>query len=541
MKRHFLVCAALAMVMMLPDDAWAIGGRGGGGRGGGFHGGMGGARPGGGMRPGGMPAGRPNMSAPQFGGGNRMARPSTGFPSANRPGAGFQPNPSRPGGGLVPSTRPATRPSYGQQAGGQRPGMDRFPGTSIPNLGESRPGRAPGIERPDLVNRPLPNRPNAGNFPGAAGRPDLANRPGNVLQPGQRPTPGGVSDFLGMHEPLRPGGAGGGAATRPGLANRPGASTLPARPGTIRPGEGNRPFRPDGNLNQAIHNRPGWANVGQGTLDNIQSKWQDNFRPNRPGGDQLANWAQNHPDRMDRWNDWANNVQDHWQNHHHDGCFGPYWWHDHPHNYPGWHYWHRFPEYGWGYWWTVPTWGALTNWFTWSAPANVWSQPAYYDYGQGGNVYYEDNSVYVGGEEVSSAEDFAKSAATLATVEPPANEQEAAQAEWMPLGTFAVSTSEKDIDPNWVIQLAVDKQGVISGTYYNTVSDAAEGVQGQVDKETQRVAFRIGDNQDVVVETGLYNLTQNEAPALVHFGTDRVENYLLVRLEQPDNLETASQ
>jgi hypothetical protein len=104
----------------------------------------------------------------------------------------------------------------------------------------------------------------------------------------------------------------------------------------------------------------------------------------------------------------------------------------------------------------------------------------------------------------------------------------------MPLGTFAISASEKDVDPNRVLQLAVDKQGVVSGTLYNTETDDAQTVQGQVDKDTQRVAFRVGESEDLVAETGLYNLTQDEVPLLVHFGADKTENYLLVRMEQPE-------
>ena len=46
--------------------------------------------------------------------------------------------------------------------------------------------------------------------------------------------------------------------------------------------------------------------------------------------------------------------------------------------------------------------------------------------------------------------------------------------------------------------------------------------------------MRIGDKENIVVETGLYNLTQNEAPALVHFGPDKVEDWLLVRLEDEE-------
>ena len=126
------------------------------------------------------------------------------------------------------------------------------------------------------------------------------------------------------------------------------------------------------------------------------------------------------------------------------------------------------------------------------------------------------------------------SAMDLATVEPPASEEEAAEAEWMPLGTFAVSTDEQDTDPSLTVQLAVNREGVVAGTLYNIETDEAQSVQGAVDRETQRVAVRFGENEELVAETGLYNLTQDEAPVLVHFGADKTENYLLVRLEEPE-------
>jgi hypothetical protein len=185
----------------------------------------------------------------------------------------------------------------------------------------------------------------------------------------------------------------------------------------------------------------------------------------------------------------------------------------------------------------VPTFAACTNWFSWSAPAAVWSEPIYYDYGTGGNVYYEGDTVYVDGEEVGIAEDFAASAMDLATVPPPESEEQAEEAEWLPLGTFAVSANKKEDEPSRVLQLAVDKEGIISGTLYNTETDEAQTVLGQVDRETQRVAFRIGESEDIVVETGLYNLTENDVPVMVHFGPDKVEYWLLVRLDAPEDAD----
>jgi hypothetical protein len=58
-------------------------------------------------------------------------------------------------------------------------------------------------------------------------------------------------------------------------------------------------------------------------------------------------------------------------------------------------------------------------------------------------------------------------------------------------------------------------------------------ISGQVDKKTQRVAWKIGSN-NTVMETGLQNLTQDVASCLVHFGPDTTQTWLLVRLKQPE-------
>ncbi|TWT40746.1 hypothetical protein Pla111_31640 [Botrimarina hoheduenensis] len=275
-----------------------------------------------------------------------------------------------------------------------------------------------------------------------------------------------------------------------------------------------------------INRRPGWANIDNSTNLNLHNRWNNAFA--RPG------WANPGVARRGYWNGWADGVRHGWGHHHHAGrWFNNSWWLGHPHALCGWHYHYWNHSHGWNYWWTVPTWSAVTNWFTWSQPQTVWSQPVYYDYGVGGNVVYEGDSVLVGGTQVASREEFAMSAMDLATVEPPATEEEAAEAEWMPLGTFAVSTDERDTDPNLTLQLAVNRDGIVAGTLYNVQTDDATSVQGAVDQQTQRVAIRFGENDELVAETGLYNLTQEEAPVLVHFGPEKTENYLLVRLDEP--------
>ncbi len=101
------------------------------------------------------------------------------------------------------------------------------------------------------------------------------------------------------------------------------------------------------------------------------------------------------------------------------------------------------------------------------------------------------------------------------------------------LGVFALTESDKT-KSDVSLQLAVNKQGVIRGNSTDTVTNKNQVIQGSVDKQTQRVAFTVGDNTTNVVETGLYNLTKDEAPCLIHFGKDKTEQWLLVRMQKPD-------
>ena len=113
---------------------------------------------------------------------------------------------------------------------------------------------------------------------------------------------------------------------------------------------------------------------------------------------------------------------------------------------------------------------------------------------------------------------------------------DAEQVEWLPLGVFALVEGEQE-EPTMFLQLAVSKEGIIAGTYQNTVSDAALPVEGIVDKQSQRAAWTIGDNKNTVLETGIVNLTEEETPVLIHFGDEQTQQWLLVRLEEPESEE----
>jgi hypothetical protein len=190
----------------------------------------------------------------------------------------------------------------------------------------------------------------------------------------------------------------------------------------------------------------------------------------------------------------------------------------------------NYPNYRPGHWWRWATAGAITGWF-----ASRWSQPVYYQYGSGGNVYYQDNTVYVNGEEYGSAEQYYTDTSQVAESVPEMTDEEAEQLEWMPLGVFAI-TAEGVNASSMFLQLAVSKEGIIAGTFYNESTDVTHPVEGMVDEKTQRAVWRAADgtNDDLIMETGIYNLTKESAEVLIHFGPEQTQEALLVRMEEPE-------
>ncbi|MGL6194403.1 MAG: hypothetical protein ACRC2T_06225, partial [Thermoguttaceae bacterium] len=271
--------------------------------------------------------------------------------------------------------------------------------------------------------------------------------------------------------------------------------------------------------------------------------------------------------------------------------FGVYWTPDwyHRHN----HYW-RPPVYASSpvFWYRTPTWGVTWGWFDGYAPYYRTRPcygrydvptPVYYNYGD--NVVYKGDMVYVNGVPYVSAEkyydqslelarrgekttviqieqpitiinkdgsvqtiDAGNSDATSTSAPVGANEMAADSAEasddpsdqWMPLGTYAIISDEKTGASEQVLQLAVNRGGIVRGNLYNEKTDKLEPIEGAVDQETQRVAFRVqGDNEEnnQVYECGLWNLTQESLPILLHEGTGKTETLQVVRLEEPKDEE----
>jgi hypothetical protein len=228
-----------------------------------------------------------------------------------------------------------------------------------------------------------------------------------------------------------------------------------------------------------------------------------------PAGHNTHAWSQN------TMHNRANNVRNNFWNHNY---FNRNWWRDHP---------GAWFAAGWaaGTAWAWTTWPALGAWYGWGA-----AEPIYYDYGT--NITYDDNEVYYGDQPVATSAEYYDQASNIA-----ANAQKASDSDqWTPLGVFGLVQGEQ-ASASAVFQLATDKSGNLGGNFCDMLTGSTLQVHGSVDKQTQRAAWTVGDNKSTVYDTGIVNLTKDEAPLLVHFGKDRTEQWLLVRLKQPDQAQ----
>jgi hypothetical protein len=198
------------------------------------------------------------------------------------------------------------------------------------------------------------------------------------------------------------------------------------------------------------------------------------------------------------------------------GCFHPAWYAAHP---------GCWAAAGWAA-------GAAWNAATYPAIANYCglTESAMPDYDYGSTVVYQGDDVYVDGQDAGTVQSFVQQATDIATqgqtATAPPND------DWKALGVYALVEGDEKTS-NDIFQLAINKDGIIRGNYYDGLVDKTTEVYGSVDKKAQLAAWTIGKNKDRVFEAGIYNLTLAECPCLLHVGSQTTQQLMLVRMEQP--------
>jgi hypothetical protein len=180
--------------------------------------------------------------------------------------------------------------------------------------------------------------------------------------------------------------------------------------------------------------------------------------------------------------------------------------------------------------WRVASFWAAPGWDSLSSYCGITADPVVYDYGS--TVVLDNDQVYYNGDVVATADEYAGQALGYADAGRAA--QVADNEEWQPLGVFGLIKGDEQ-KAERIFQLAINKAGVLRGNYYDAVADNTLPVYGGVDLRTQRAAWSVGDKKTIVFETGLGNLNQDQTTLLLHYGRERTDQMILVRLDQPED------
>jgi len=268
--------------------------------------------------------------------------------------------------------------------------------------------------------------------------------------------------------------------------------------------------------------------------NNDSNRNNSNNAINKIFNDRAAtNW--NNKDRSD-WSRAASNVRDDWNRRKGDDLpFRGNWWNGYSRDrWPGYSPWlsSRWSDRPW-YWWSWTPSARLVPWFVFG-----WNSPRYWDYGPGANIYYQDDYVYYDGQQYLPVDDYYQRMYRLAHSVPNIDTATADKMEWAPLGVFAVLRDGSNQSQQRTLQLAVNRDGVLTGTYFNNEKNQAHPITGMVDNRTQRAAFAFADGElpQAVFETSVFNLTKPESTMMVHFGpqSSETEVWHLARLERPE-------
>ena len=488
-------CVLILMVPLAIDtDAFA---RGGGGRGGG----------GGGRGGGGASASRsPSMSRPT----SSASRPSAPASRPSAPASRPSPSTSRPSSSPSRPTASPSRPNSSGTRPGTTPSRPNLPngGTrpSVPGSGSIGSGASrPNLDAGKVGSGGRPSQSQLQNFLDLPASGGSSNRPGAATRPadGVRPMPANnaASDFLQNRGPQ--------TGQLPGLADR---TDLPGRAET-RPASGENRLGNVDRVNPADR-QDRVDSRGDRTADRVDG------RDDRTGARQdrrttatenraarVEDMSQRTQDRYDRRDEVREQMHDHYPRYD--------FWKDHP----------DYARYRWNHPYHWATWAAVTNWFPWG-----WSNARQYNYG--GNVYYDNSTVYYEGQPVATADEYAQQAMTIAESTP----EPAASSDWMSLGVFALTQDGEASGPapTQFLQLAISKEGAVAGTFNNSTTDKSQEVEGAVDKESQRVAWVATGKQWPVMEAGISGLTEDQTPVLIHFENGETQQWLMVRLEEPE-------
>jgi hypothetical protein len=105
--------------------------------------------------------------------------------------------------------------------------------------------------------------------------------------------------------------------------------------------------------------------------------------------------------------------------------------------------------------------------------------------------------------------------------------------EWFPLGVYSLMTGPND-NGTRMLQLAVDRDGNLSGTYYDMITDTSHRVSGRIRQSSQRASWSIDTNEQLTFYAPLDQLTQQQGIVTVQMPGGE-QQWQIVRLQNAGN------
>lgn len=299
-------------------------------------------------------------------------------------------------------------------------------------------------------------------------------------------------------------------------------------------------------------------NINSGSLKNQGNKIRDSFNNNQFNKNNQINNVNNVNVNRNGWgggsyaNGWAHGYHaSNWYHGYGSGCWG----------YPGAWY---CPGWSSAAMWTCMGVSSLTTFLGLGlmgaeiAGSNKNNNTTTYVPAPASNtVIYEGDNVYVNGQPSGSAAQYYQQAQQLASQAyslpqsanqtlndqgmPPTAPDYAGQAQtqasqWAPLGVFSLAEPGQT-QSNMMLQLAINKDGVVRGNYLNQLTQETSQVYGSLDKKTQRISWTIGQNNNTVFDTSLGDLVKDDSQVLVHYSPSNTQSMALIRLPEPKDSE----
>lgn len=179
-------------------------------------------------------------------------------------------------------------------------------------------------------------------------------------------------------------------------------------------------------------------------------------------------------------------------------AFTPAWYAQHP---QAWQFTHPHADA-----WVATSFATAAAWLGWNAVQSTSSSSTVYD------------------PSLDTVQPEPDAALPPAGAGPPAG----ASDDWLPLGVYALVRPGQSQGTS-LLQVAVNKEGAVRGTYYDEISDSSHILQGSVNNQNQMVDWTVGQSGKVTFQAGLDDLTHSSTPVALQLPGGRVTYATLLR------------